>query len=92
MTDNRTETRSYRYAERRITDLVDKFQAKGICPCCTGRALMVIAMAVCESSMGSDEAADMCAKLSDGVREHNLPAPFATPLPALVFRPQGWVF
>jgi len=43
-----TKSPSYRYAERRITDLVDKFQAKGICPCCTGRALLVIAMAVCE--------------------------------------------
>jgi hypothetical protein len=75
MTNNRSDTRSYRYAERRITDLVNKFQAKGICPCCAGRALMVIAMAVCEASMGSAEAADLGAKLSDGAREHNRPAP-----------------
>ena len=77
MTDNtnNTPSPSYRYAERRITNLVDRFQAKGICPCCAGRALMVIAMAVCETAMGSAEAADMCSNLSDGAREHNIPAP-----------------
>ena len=73
--DDRRETRSYRYAERRITHLVDKLQAKGICPCCDGRALMATAMAVCTASMGSTEAADLAAKLSDGVRNLNRPAP-----------------
>jgi hypothetical protein len=55
-----TDTPSFRYAERRIRNLVDTFQAKGICPCCSGRALMAIAMAVCETSMGSADAADLC--------------------------------
>ena len=74
-----TDTPSYRYAERRINNLVDTFQAKGICPCCSGRALMAIAMAVCETSMGSAADADLCAKLSDGARKHNVPAPEPMP-------------
>jgi hypothetical protein len=69
------ESPSYRYAERRITDLVDKFQAKRLCPCCVGRALMTIALSVYTASMGSDEAADLCARLGDDVRKQNRPAP-----------------
>ena len=69
------DTKSYEYAERRISNLVDKFQAKGVCPCCTGRALMVTAMSVCVAAMRSAAAADMCAKLSDGTRRLNRPAP-----------------
>jgi hypothetical protein len=74
MRDRKEETDNFFYAERRILDLVKKLAAKGGCPCCTGRALMYVGMHLCTDWMGSAEAADMCAELSDTVRKLNRPA------------------
>ena len=75
MTDDPTETKSFNYANRRISDLLSKLKAKGVCGCCTGRVLMYHAVALCEATMGSAEAASMCDAMSDELRKNNVLAP-----------------
>ena len=53
MTERFTETKSFNYANQRITDLLIKLRAKGVCGCCTGRAMMYHATTLSEAIMGS---------------------------------------
>jgi hypothetical protein len=75
MTNDPTDTPSFRYADRRIEDLLGKLKSKGVCGCCTGRALLSNATWVCEETMGSAAAIELCEALIELMRQHNTPAP-----------------
>jgi hypothetical protein len=77
MTDesNRTPSQSYRYANRRIEDLLNKLKGKGVCGCCTGRAMVLHAAMLCEETMGSRVAAELFSEIVEEARKHNIPAP-----------------
>jgi hypothetical protein len=75
MTNDSADTPAFRYADRRIEDLLDKLKSKGVCGCCTGRALLANATALCEVTMGSAAAIELCEGIIEVLREHNTPAP-----------------
>jgi hypothetical protein len=82
MTDDFNETKAFKYADGRIRDLLSKLNAKRVCGCCTGRALMYNAVTLCETTMGSAEAIEMLEGMIIALRENNVPAP--DPLPSTV--------
>jgi hypothetical protein len=76
MTDDPTGVSpSFRYAHRRIFDLMNKLRAKGICPCCAGRAAAEHAAILCEETMGSKLAAEFLSAMAEETRQHNRPGP-----------------
>ena len=75
MTERFTETKSFNYANQRITDLLIKLRAKGVCGCCTGRAMMYHATTLSEAIMGSAEAIEMLEEIITAMHENNIPAP-----------------
>lgn len=75
MTNKRFETGSFEYADRRINDLLSKLAAKGVCGCCTSRALMYNAASLAEDTVGSAKAAAMCEEITEVLRTNNVPEP-----------------
>jgi hypothetical protein len=69
------ETDFFHYADRRIGQLLDKLRAKGVCGCCTGRALLYHGISLIEETTGSAEAIEMCEGFIRVLRENNRPAP-----------------
>jgi hypothetical protein len=72
---NNTPSPSYRYAERRIVDLLNRLGSKGVCRCCTSRAMVMHAVMLCETTLGSKFTAELFSDLVESVRENNIPAP-----------------
>lgn len=70
-----TDTSSYRYADKRIEDLLNKLKSKGVCGCCTARALTLHAVCLAEQVLGSAETIEMFEEFIAITREHNIPAP-----------------
>jgi hypothetical protein len=75
MTDDFVETDFFRYADRRIGQLLDKLKAKGVCGCCTARALLYHGIGLMEETMGSAEAIEICEGFIRALRERDRPAP-----------------
>jgi hypothetical protein len=74
-----THRSSYLYADRRIEDLLSKLKGKGVCPCCTGRAMALHAAMLCEQTMGSQATSELFSELAEASCEHNIPAPDSMP-------------
>lgn len=72
---NNTPSPSYRYADRRIADLMNKLRGKGVCPCCTARAMVQHAVWLCEATLGSKFASELFSDLAEEARALNIPAP-----------------
>jgi len=71
----RLETKSFNYANQRITDLLIKLKGKGVCGCCTSRAMMYHAATLSEAILGSAEAIEMLEGIITAMRENNKPRP-----------------
>jgi hypothetical protein len=79
MTDNYAETDYFGYADRRIAQLLDKLKTKGVCGCCTARALLFHGIGLMEETMGSDETIELCEDFIRALRERDRPAPDRSP-------------
>ena len=75
MTDHLADTKAFKYADSRINDLLLKFRTKGVCGCCTGRAMLFNAATLCEVTMGSADAANLLEEIFTVMRKNDLPAP-----------------
>ena len=69
------EPKSFKYADHRVRALLVDLNAKNVCGCCAGRALMLHAAALCERTMGSNGAAEMLEEMSHHVRKNRVPVP-----------------
>jgi hypothetical protein len=72
--DDFAETDSFRYTDRRIGQLLDKLNAKKLCGCCTGRALLYHGISLIEQTRGSAEVIEMCEGFIRALRERDRPA------------------
>lgn len=70
-----TTTKSYESAEKRISDLVDRFQARGLCLHCLATAMLIRAIGLCVEDQGSDTVSDMLTEAARDVRKLAVPAP-----------------
>jgi hypothetical protein len=77
-TDDQKDTSSFQTADRRIGALLQKMKRQGVCGCCAGRALLRNAVMLCEETMGSAEASEMCEKFAAIMRENDFPAEHPT--------------
>jgi hypothetical protein len=71
---------SFKIADQKIENLLNRLADKCVCPCCTARALAFNAAAMAEETMGSVKAIEMFEDLISSIREHDTPAP--DPLPS----------
>jgi hypothetical protein len=69
------ETEGFKIAHRKIESLLKRLDARGVCSCCTARALVAHAATLAEDAVGSDEAAELFEAIADGMREHDALAP-----------------
>jgi hypothetical protein len=77
--DDRRETTSFKIADQKIENLLQRLDDKSVCPCCTARALTYHAAAMAEQTMGSAEAIEMFENIIMAMRERNTPAPEPMP-------------
>jgi len=62
----------------RVQNLMDRLHAKGVCECCTGKAMILTAAALCVKTMGSAKATELLTYLVEQVREMNIREPDQT--------------
>ena len=70
-----TETPDYDAADSRITVLLDDLRSRGVCPCCSARALTVRGLVLAQAAMGSAMACELAAQLIEQMRADNVPPP-----------------
>jgi hypothetical protein len=68
-------TPSFEYADARISAMLRKAEAKGLCQCCTAKALLFNSVALSLNAMGSVETVALLASVLARAREQNIPAP-----------------
>ena len=78
--DDVRETASFKIAEQKIENLLKRLHDKGVCPCCTARALTYHGASMAEHTMGSAEAIEMFEATIIHMHEHDVPTP--DPLPS----------
>ena len=79
--DDRRETTSFKIADQKIDNLLQRLDDKNVCPCCTARALTYHAMFMAEQAMGSAEAIEMFEAFIVAMRERDTPPPAPMPSP-----------
>jgi hypothetical protein len=70
-----TETQSFKFADRRIEQVVGKLKEKGACGCCVARALLYHGANLYEGMVGSIEAAEELEQMAAVLRDNATPAP-----------------
>jgi hypothetical protein len=78
--DDRRETTSFKIADHKIENLLNRLADKRVCPYCTARALAYHAAFVAEQTMGSAEAVAMLEDMVDVMRKRDVPP--SAPLPS----------
>jgi hypothetical protein len=68
------ETEGFKIAYQKIENLLKRLSDRGVCSCCTARALAFHAATLAEAAVGSDEAAEMFEYIVEELRENNAPA------------------
>ena len=76
---DRHETASFKIADHKIDNLLNRLHDKRVCPCCTARAMTYRAMYMAEQTMGGAEAIEMLEAIIMAMRERNVPAPEPMP-------------
>jgi hypothetical protein len=74
-----SESPSFKIADQKISNLLQRLKDKRVCGCCTAHALALHAGALAMSELGSTDAAGMLEDLAATVRKYNIPAPVRTP-------------
>jgi hypothetical protein len=69
------ETTSFKFADRRITQLLETLAAKQTCPCCTARALLYHGAVLYERTSGSAKAVEELEDIVASLLENAVPAP-----------------
>ena len=75
MTPDDDETPSFRIADQKIANLLQRLEDRKVCPCCTAQALAFHAAELAEAVMGTAEAIEMFEDVIAALREHDAPAP-----------------
>jgi len=65
----------FKLAHRKIESLLKRLGNRGVCSCCTARALALHAATLAEDTLGSADAAELFECIADDLREHDVSAP-----------------
>ena len=73
--DDFTETASFKIADQKVCNLIKRLHDKRVCPCCTGRALLLNGAWLVEEMIGSAETIVEIEQVIAVLRKNNRPAP-----------------
>jgi len=63
-----TETTSFKIADRKLKDLLERLRRRNVCGCCTARALLWCGAELMEDTAGTEEAIEILEELLGELR------------------------
>jgi hypothetical protein len=60
---------AFKQINREIEELIDKLEAKGVCPCCVGLSLMYRGAFLYAEAVSTDDTVELCEEIADTLLE-----------------------